>query len=59
LLEQGLQDDNWIIRRSAAYALGFSGSKAAYNMLMAATNVSQIGDIIYQIRMTKSPEQLK
>jgi HEAT repeat protein len=59
LLDQGLHDDTWIVRRSAAYALGFSGSKAAYNKLMAATNVAQIGDIIYQIRTTVSPEKLK
>ena len=59
LLDQGLHDDNWIVRRSAAYALGFSGSKAAYDKLMAANNVAEIGDIIYQIRATVSPETLK
>lgn len=55
LLEQGLHDDNWTVRRSAGYALGFSGSNAAYDRLMAATNVAQVGDIIYQIRTTVNP----
>ncbi len=59
LLDQYLRDDNWIIRRSAAYALGFSGSKAGYMMLMAATNISEIGDIIHQFRATTDPEALK
>lgn len=59
LLDQGLNDGNWIVRRSAGYALGFSGSKAAFNRLMAATNDPEISDIMYQIRKTVNPDKLK
>jgi hypothetical protein len=39
--------------------LGFSGNNAAFNILMAATDVSEIDDIIYQIQSTRRPEDLK
>jgi len=56
LLEEGLRGANG---RSAAYALGYSGSRAAFNILMAATNIFGIGDIIYQVQATVRPEDLR
>ncbi len=57
ILKQGLYDRSDFVRRSAAYGLGYSGSKAAFEILMAATNAG-VGDIIYQIRSTVRPEDL-
>lgn len=59
ILQTNLVGDNRVMNRATAYALGSSGSKAAYDMLMSATNVRAIRDIIYQTKVTANAADLK
>jgi hypothetical protein len=54
-----LRDGNSVIQRSAAYALRDLGSEAGFKALLDATNVPNIGDIVYEAREKADRQQSK